>query len=69
MREAEHAIVIHMISVSVVGFILLRVGECVARILPMHLPLRDWLGKVIEENPSLLAPIEEDATSDLYLKG
>lgn len=61
-REAEYAIVIHMISVSVVGFILLRVGECVARILPMRLALREWFGRVIEENRSVLAPIEEDAT-------
>ena len=61
-REAEYAIVIHMISVSFIGFIFLRVGECIARILRMHHVLKDRLSKLIEENRRLLAPIEEDAT-------
>lgn len=62
MREAEYAIVVHMITVNAVGFIFLRVAECVARVLRMHHVLRDRLDNLIEENRGLLAPLEEDAT-------
>ena len=62
MREAEYAIVIHMINVNIVGFVCLRIGGCVARVLRAQRSLRDRLVGMIEENRRLLTPIEEDAS-------
>lgn len=63
MREAEYAIVVHMISVNVVGFLCLRFGECVARVLRIQRKLRNKMVNLIEEYRGLLAPLEEDATT------
>jgi hypothetical protein len=65
MREAEYAIVVHMVSVNVIGFVSLRIGECAARVLRVQRGLRDKLAELVEENRRLLAPLEEDATRRL----
>lgn len=62
MREAEYAIVLHMINVNVVGFVCLRVWACAARLLRIQRGLRDGLVRMIDEHRTLLMPIEEDAT-------
>lgn len=62
MREAEYAIVIHMVSVNMIGFICLRVAACAARVLHVQRRVRDELVSIVERNRRLLTPIEQDAT-------
>jgi len=61
MREAEYAIVIHMLSVNVIGFMCLRVTACVLQVLHIQRKARDKLVGMVERNRRLLTPIEEDA--------
>lgn len=56
VREAEYAIVVHMISVNVIGFVCLRFGECAARVLPIRRKLRSEMVNLIQKNRRLLAP-------------
>lgn len=65
VREAEYAIVVHMISVNVIGFVCLRFGECAARVLPIRRKLRSEMVNLIQKNRRLLAPLEDDATGIL----
>lgn len=69
MREAEYAIVIHMLSVNIVGFACLRIAACAIRILRIQRNVRDKLVGIVERNRKLLTPIEEDAKRRLdYLE-
>ena len=62
MREAEYAIVVHMINVNILGFMCLRVWECAGRLVRTQRGLRSKLLRLIAKNRGLLAPLEEDAT-------
>lgn len=61
IREAEYAIVVHMMNVNVVGFVCLRVGECAARALRIQRSLKAEVLGLIEAHRALLAPLEADA--------
>lgn len=65
MREAEYAIVIHMLSVNIIGFICLRVAASAIRILRIQPKARDCLVGIVARNRGLLTPIEEDASRRL----
>jgi hypothetical protein len=60
MREAEYAIVVHMLTVNVIGFLLLRIAACAIQILQAQRKVRDKLVDMVEKNRRLLTPIEED---------